>query len=80
MESVVDHLDLVAGDGSFDGGLLHDFASNPGVRSRMQSGSPPTIRYDEQWEQELPRPARFLVTTMTRPLLRTYGYPVGTSR
>jgi hypothetical protein len=48
----------------------HSMAGNP---SRFKTG-PVTIRRDDTWRQELPRPTQRLVTLLTWPLARRYGY------
>lgn len=43
-----------------------------GSRHRMQDSL--VIREDHAWERQMPRPARRLVSRITGPLLRRYGY------
>ena len=38
------------------------------------------LRLDTRWQQELHLVDRFLVTLLTYPLLRRYGYPIRTPR
>lgn len=47
-----------------------------GSRMRLQAGSIPLV-LDEVWRRELPTTQRRLVTAVSLPLLRRYGYPVG---
>jgi hypothetical protein len=49
----------------------HTAAGNP---SRLRTG-PVEIRPDEEWRAGLPGRARVLVTALSLPLLRRYGYP-----
>ena len=37
------------------------------------------LQLDTRWQQELSPVDRFLVTLLTYPLLRRYGYPIRTS-
>jgi hypothetical protein len=48
----------------------HTISGNP---MRFQSGRI-EIRLDERWRTEMPRRNQLLVTTLTYPLLRRYGY------
>lgn len=49
---------------------IHSMAGNP---SRFETGNV-TIRRDDRWQQELPPSSRRLVTLLTWPLARRYGY------
>jgi hypothetical protein len=44
-----------------------------GSRGRLQSG-PTSLRADDEWRTKLPRAHRRMVSAMTWPLLRKYGY------
>jgi len=48
-----------------------------GSRMRLQAGPVPLV-LDEVWRRELPSGQRRLVTALSLPLLRRYGYPVRT--
>lgn len=48
-----------------------------GSRMRLQAGPVPLV-LDEAWRRELPSGQRRLVTALSLPLLRRYGYPVRT--
>ena len=48
-----------------------------GSRMRLQAGPVPLV-LDEVWRRELPTGQRRLVTALSLPLLRRYGYPVRT--
>jgi hypothetical protein len=48
-----------------------------GSRMRLQAGPIPLV-LDEVWRRELPTPQRRLVTALSLPLLRRYGYPIRT--
>jgi hypothetical protein len=52
----------------------HGLSGNP---SRFRSGTVP-IRRDDRWQAEMPARSRAVVTALTLPLLKQYGYPVGT--
>jgi hypothetical protein len=54
----------------------HTVAGNP---SRFSTGAV-QIRPDTAWQQELPAGRRRLVTALTSPLLRRYGYPIRTAK
>ncbi len=58
--------------GEADLGIAHTVDGNP---MRMLRGRI-TIRPDEAWRQGLSRPHRRIVSGLTLPLLRRYGYPV----
>jgi hypothetical protein len=49
----------------------HTVAGNP---MRFRTG-PISLRRDDAWRTELPRRSRLLVSALTAPLLRRYGYP-----
>lgn len=53
-------------------GVSHTVAGNP---NRLDTGSVP-IRPDAEWSSRMARRDRVLVTGLTWPLLRRYGYPV----
>jgi hypothetical protein len=59
-----------AGDAEVTLTRNHSMAGNP---SRFETGTV-TIRRDDTWREQLPRPARRLVTLLTWPLARRYGY------
>ena len=48
----------------------HGLSGNPG---RFRSG-PIELRQDDGWTTEMPTADRAVVTALTLPLLRTYGY------
>jgi hypothetical protein len=50
----------------------HTVSGNP---SRFVSGTV-EIRADREWAKRMPRASRLVVTALTSPLLRRYGYPV----
>ncbi|MEZ5333405.1 MAG: sulfotransferase [Thermoanaerobaculia bacterium] len=54
----------------------HTLAGNP---MRFESG-PVEIRADDAWRRDLPRTSRGIVTALTWPLLRRYGYPLRVAR
>jgi hypothetical protein len=58
------------GDSEVDLTRSHSMAGNP---SRFETGTV-TIRRDDTWHEQLPRSARRLVTLLTWPLARRYGY------
>jgi hypothetical protein len=62
-------LDLVEG-GSVHVGVAHTVSGNP---MRFDTGRL-TLRRDDAWRQQLPRPRRLLVSALTLPLLCHYGY------
>lgn len=70
----VDDLDLsfVAGDRATTSAEMHSVAGNP----MRFGGSELTLRLDDAWRREFDRSKRRLVTAMTAPLLRRYGYPL----
>jgi hypothetical protein len=51
----------------------HGLSGNP---SRFRSGSV-ALRRDDQWADQMPVADRVVVTALTAPQLRAYGYPVG---
>jgi hypothetical protein len=51
-------------------GTTHSVAGNP---IRFQQGRVP-LRTDERWKERMPVSDRILVSLLTRPLLRRYGY------
>lgn len=55
-------------------GPSHGLAGNP---TRFRSG-PLELRRDDGWTTEMPATDRAVVTALTLPLLRAYGYPVTT--
>ena len=55
---------------SVDLGTAHTVAGNP---IRFREG-PLELRADEEWRSKMPRPAQSVVTGLTLPLLRRYGY------
>lgn len=62
-----------------DGGQVvldrsHGLSGNPG---RFRSGEV-ALRADDGWRNDMPADSRALVTMLTLPLLRAYGYPLGT--
>lgn len=52
-------------------GPSHGLSGNPG---RFRSGSI-ELRRDDRWTTQMPAADRTVVTTLTAPLLRAYGYP-----
>jgi hypothetical protein len=48
----------------------HSAGGNP---SRFRQGMI-TLRQDTEWQEKMPEYQKFVVTTLTRPLLRRYGY------
>lgn len=58
------------GDSQVDLTRSHSMAGNP---SRFETGTV-TIRRDDTWQEQLPRSTRRLVTMLTWPLARRYGY------
>ena len=52
--------------------MNHTVAGNP---ARHRHGLVP-MRLDDEWRTAMPTRDRRLVTAMTYPLLRRYGYPV----
>jgi hypothetical protein len=52
----------------------HGLSGNPG---RFRSGTVP-LRRDDRWTIEMPGRSRAMVTALTLPLLKKYGYPTGT--
>lgn len=58
------------GDFEVDLTRSHSMAGNP---SRFETGTV-TIRRDDTWRQELPKSVQRLVTLLTWPLARRYGY------
>lgn len=59
-------------DGTVDLAPTHAVAGNP---SRFDSGAV-TVRPDEAWRERLPAGQRRLITLLTWPMLRRYGYPL----
>jgi Sulfotransferase family len=57
-------------DGRVELGPSHGLSGNPG---RFRSGSI-ELRRDDRWTTEMPTTDRAVVTALTLPLLRTYGY------
>lgn len=54
----------------------HGLSGNPG---RFRSGSV-ALRADQRWATAMPARDRRIVTTLTLPLLRAYGYPIAGPR
>jgi hypothetical protein len=50
--------------------IEHSAGGNP---SRYRQGSV-TLRQDDEWRNKMPETQKYLVTALTRPLLRKYGY------
>jgi hypothetical protein len=79
VQRVVDAIGEYAGPGDLDFisghevhlGPTHTVMGNP---SRMQTG-PTELRLDEEWRQRFPRRQARIVTALTWPGLRRYGYP-----
>jgi hypothetical protein len=74
-------IETSAGDLAFihdDGVDLPVDHFSAGSRMRMQAGRVPLV-LDEAWRTELPERQRKVVTAMSWPLLRRYGYAGGTS-
>jgi hypothetical protein len=66
-----DDADLVAfGPETFELGVNHTVAGN---RVRLKRGAVP-VRVDDEWTRAMPRVHRCLVTALSWPLLRRYGY------
>ena len=61
-------------DGQVLLGASHGLSGNPG---RFRSGAI-ELRRDDRWTTEMPTSDRAVVTAMTLPLLRSYGYPAST--
>ncbi|MGH9379032.1 MAG: sulfotransferase family protein [Thermoanaerobaculia bacterium] len=61
-----------AGDGTVTLQPTHAVAGNP---SRFSTG-PVTVKPDEAWRDQMPAGQRRLVTLLTWPLMRRYGYPI----
>lgn len=57
--------------GAVELGCSHGLSGNPG---RFRSG-PVELRADDRWAREMPARDRALVTALTLPLLKAYGYP-----
>jgi len=57
--------------GSVDLGSSHGLSGNP---ARFRSGAL-AIRSDDRWVTEMPATDQAVVTALTLPLLRAYGYP-----
>lgn len=58
------------GDSTVSLGITHTISGNP---MRFESGAVP-FRLDEEWRTRLPRRHRVLVSALTWPLMRRYGY------
>lgn len=54
-------------------GVSHTVSGNP---NRFETGAV-ELRHDERWTRDMPPRDRALVTGLTFPLLRRYGYPTG---
>jgi Sulfotransferase family len=52
--------------------VMHSVAGNP----LRFGGNHTELRLDDAWRRELPRRDRAVVTALTAPLLRAYGYPL----
>lgn len=70
LDVVGDSLAFIAGD-EIDLPPEHLVAGN---RVRLERG-PVRLRVDDAWRSELPKDQQRLVSIVTRPLLRLYGYP-----
>lgn len=66
----------VLADGSVELGPSHGLSGNPG---RFRSGTV-ELRRDDRWTTAMPAADRALVTALTLPLLKAYGYPTATGR
>lgn len=60
------------GDSAVSLGITHTISGNP---MRFESGAVP-FRLDEAWRTRLPRRHRLVVSALTWPLMRRYGYDV----
>lgn len=65
------HLEVAIDGATVDLAVDHTAAGNP---DRLENG-PVEIRADVRWQTGLPRFDRALVTALTTPLRRRYGYP-----
>ncbi|MEM9133141.1 MAG: sulfotransferase [Actinomycetota bacterium] len=65
-------LSFLAGDRATVAAEMHSVAGNP----MRFGGRELTLRLDDAWRTELDPSKRRVVTTMTAPLLRRYGYPL----
>jgi hypothetical protein len=65
-------VDFLGDDGRVETAVTHTVSGNP---VRLQKNDV-VIREDRRWKAEMPRRGRLLVTALTWPLLRTYGYRV----
>ncbi|MGH7776435.1 MAG: sulfotransferase [Candidatus Dormibacterales bacterium] len=78
LRSVAELVGLEAGELDFvDGSAVrlhpnHSVAGNP---DRLRHG-PTRLRADSEWVEAMPAGARRMVTLLTLPLLRRYGYPL----
>ena len=62
----------LAGESEVKLGVSHTVSGNP---NRFQTGSV-ALRPDTEWMQKMDPEDRRLVTALTYPMLRRYGYPV----
>jgi hypothetical protein len=62
----------LAGEGEVKLGVSHTVSGNP---NRFQTGSV-ALKPDTEWMREMDHRDRGLVTALTYPMLRRYGYPV----
>ena len=62
-------------EGRMELGPSHGLSGNPG---RFRSGTI-ELRRDDRWVTEMPSTDRGVVTALTLPLLRAYGYPISTA-
>jgi hypothetical protein len=70
-EDLAGRVDMDAfGAAAFELGTNHTVAGN---RMRLQRGAVP-VRVDDEWTSALPRRQRRLVTLLSWPLLKRYGY------
>ena len=63
-------------EGGVELGSSHGLSGNP---SRFQVGTLP-LRHDERWKTEMDSTSRAVVTALTLPLLKAYGYPLSSDR
>ena len=61
--------------GGVDLDLSHGLSGNP---MRFRSGTV-QLRRDDKWITDMPPASRAVVTALSLPLLKAYGYPVGTA-
>ncbi len=67
-----DHLDFLDGNKVTLRTPMHSIAGNP-----LRFGSAEmTLRLDDAWKRQLDRRSRRIVTTITAPVLRSFGYPL----